>query len=655
MYGFNWAYTPPYYDGEAWIDFIFYPTASESYDLERVLAETKTVFWRADAGPSASVAPPTAGALSPHDGMAGTQLIATFSGTLGATYGDSIYDGKNVNDNAMQLSASVNYFGVERIQKERKDARGNKENTENEIVGMKWVIQPKWETPILNFADKGTHPISNASDTLTLPQFGSASVPRGMWHQFGVIPAEHQGIFLKFGEIPTQWLQYHYDVVQTASAYNDYKVLGASKIHSRARPLTDIVKFDDTNSKVKLGSIAEKRTISEAVVAVPYLVDGRNAGETGANSPSGQNSMNRKSFFSIPRTRIDACLNENIGTRDGDSLNAAGESIRKLVQRMERYVLPPQFDWLSNSNIEPIAMYMFEFEYSFDKDDLNYMWQNLAPKDYKKMSFDIHSVAHELLDTELMSVEDLRKDNLRWMVFKVKQKSQTVYSDLIASTVGQSDKEEKKPAKTKEDGYKIQFNWPYDFVSFVELVKFDTEVLYKPTVPSVPSRRNGRYQQPDATRFNQQKGGKKDDPYEKDVQAPKNVVYGCMDEDATNYNPQADAHDPLKCKYEKITGCLDPAASNYDSSATHHDQSHCKYESTHTFTYGCKDEEALNYNDTAQIHDPNDCVYSVAESVEAHEELTQEISEDVEAAAAGALGIVSDVTGVSVDIYGDME
>ena len=38
---------------------------------------------------------------------------------------------------------------------------------------------------------------------------------------------------------------------------------------------------------------------------------------------------------------------------------------------MDRYVLPPEFDFLNNTDIDPIVMYMFEFEYSFDKDDLS--------------------------------------------------------------------------------------------------------------------------------------------------------------------------------------------------------------------------------------------------------------------------------------------
>jgi hypothetical protein len=28
------------------------------------------------------------------------------------------------------------------------------------------------------------------------------------------------------------------------------------------------------------------------------------------------------------------------------------------------------------------------------------------------------------------------------------------------------------------NGYKVGFNWPYDYLSFVELIKVDAEVLY---------------------------------------------------------------------------------------------------------------------------------------------------------------------------------
>ena len=68
-------------------------------------------------------------------------------------------------------------------------------------------------------------------------------------------------------------------------------------------------------------------------------------------------------------------------------------------------------------------------------------------------------------------------ENTRWMVFKVKQRSQAQYEDLIVSQVGQSTKDITTESDVKE--YKTDFNWPYDYVSFVETIKIDAEVLYK--------------------------------------------------------------------------------------------------------------------------------------------------------------------------------
>ena len=36
------------------------------------------------------------------------------------------------------------------------------------------------------------------------------------------------------------------------------------------------------------------------------------------------------------------------------------------------------------------------------------------------------------------------------------------------------------PAETVS-GYNLQYNWPYDYLSLIELVKFEAEVLYKDT------------------------------------------------------------------------------------------------------------------------------------------------------------------------------
>ncbi|MHA2344618.1 MAG: hypothetical protein ACXADW_22400, partial [Candidatus Hodarchaeales archaeon] len=121
-----------------------------------------------------------------------------------------------------------------------------------------------------------------------------------------------------------------------------------------------------------------------------------------------------------------------------------------------------------------LVMYFFEFEYKFDKDDLAYIWQNLAPRDYKKMQKRTQFSAHTLAKNELLSPEDiLDNNNLRWMVFKVKERKMSKYQDKIYRRAGS------KATKSEEAGYSIEFNWPQDYLSFVEMIKVDTEVLMK--------------------------------------------------------------------------------------------------------------------------------------------------------------------------------
>ena len=163
-------------------------------------------------------------------------------------------------------------FGVVRVAKEQENQFGNKILSENESVGKKWVIQPKMETPMLNFNNKGVRPITNANGTLSLPTYSSASVPRGMWHQFGVIePDPNKGIFLEIGEIPKDWLQYHYSVTTDSSIYNrnNPSANGATAFRD-IRPLTNVVKFNVNNASKRLGELKESLTIKEAIVAVPY-------------------------------------------------------------------------------------------------------------------------------------------------------------------------------------------------------------------------------------------------------------------------------------------------------------------------------------------------------------------------------------------------
>jgi hypothetical protein len=508
--GYNPAFTPPYYDGEAWADLIFRPhvvnklqattSTPEKYDLNRILNETEVVCWRFDAGEprqiGASALTASIPVLIPVEQTQHNTDSMNGAGPSGDRTVPSIYDGKRINVNSMQLTSSVKIFGTEKVLEQETDKFGQVVKNSNKPVGNKWIIQPKWETPMLNFNDEGIRGISAENNTLTLPTYGSASVPRGMWHQFGVIPDDpNKGVFLEITDIPEDWLRNHYEVLEgdretpyngnaissnnadtgvTATRQNERRL----NLYKHVRSLSSLCGFDQTNSSAKLGQLKESFAVHEAVVAIPYVIEEINEGLRETLPKNSKLRNTRKKFISIPKRRFAATRKQAAGSAQGDSLSTAGESLRKLKQNMEKYVFPPEFDFLNNKEVDPIAMYVFEFKYEFDRDDLSYIWQNIAPRDSKEVRFQEASISHNLANNELISEEVLKNDNLRWMVFKVKQRAVTDYYDLIPDQANESTRQVKQQ-NNKLNKYKFGFNWPYDYLSFVELIKMDVNILLK--------------------------------------------------------------------------------------------------------------------------------------------------------------------------------
>ena len=402
--GYNPAFTPPYYDGEAWADLIFRPhvidklsqktSNAEIYDLNRILNETEVVCWRFDPGEArltgsatGSVSVPV---LLPVEQSQHNTDASVGRGPDNDNTVPSIYDGKRINVNSMQLTSSIKIFGTERVLEQETDKFGRVIKNTNKPVGSKWIIQPKWETPMLNFNDEGAHPITAQNGTLTLPTYGSASVPRGMWHQFGVIPDDpNKGIFLEITDIPEDWLRNHYKVlVDEQTPYNGNAVTSNNdlgdgsgpisadeqnkrrlNLYKNVRSLSSLCGFDQTNSSVKLGQLKESFAVHEAVVAIPYVIEEIEENIKSSLPIDSKLRKTRKKFISIPKRRFGSARNEAAGSAQGDSLGSAGQSIRKLKQSMEKYVFPPEFDFLNNKEVDPIAMYVFEFKYEFDRDD----------------------------------------------------------------------------------------------------------------------------------------------------------------------------------------------------------------------------------------------------------------------------------------------
>ena len=347
----------------------------------------------------------------------------------------------------MQVDASLNLLGKSVTKKVTYDAATGKPTLAEDGGPAVLTIQTKYETPMLNFADA----------TVQNPDYGSGSVARGMWHQYGQPPtASDTGVFLEIGDLPANYIK---------------GALGADP--DLTGSLASLLGFGTEAQRV--GEVAPTKVIRESVVAVPYI------------EKSGQ-----RCFFELPRADIESAL---------DNTGDVGESTQHMVDAMQRYVFPPRMDFIENpDSVTPFAMYIFEFESVLDQDDLVDIWQGLPPKigqSFDSESSDFKggngphtrqiikevSISHPLVIGELLNAANL-PDKLRWMVFKVKQKASTNYFDKVSkdqlNPSGQFDKSDLiqvgRKNSTKNATMQYSYNWPYDFFSLVELVKLDAEI-----------------------------------------------------------------------------------------------------------------------------------------------------------------------------------
>lgn len=194
--GYNAPFTPPYYDGEAWAIYTFTPQKSGKHTLNEILQNTTVEYLRYE--------------LNHESGSYGDR------GTFGP-------QGYTINDNAMQVDASFNLF----------------KQVANGAEGSSWVIESKFETPILDFSkylnreynaefesevtseDIYTDKLSLSGsrqepDTLSTVHSSLSTVhelsgilnPIGMWHQYGEFPQEaDRGIFMQMIDMPVEYQQ----------------------------------------------------------------------------------------------------------------------------------------------------------------------------------------------------------------------------------------------------------------------------------------------------------------------------------------------------------------------------------------------------------------------------------------------------------------
>jgi hypothetical protein len=194
--GYNAPFTPPYYDGQAWALVTFKPTRTGKHYLDDIWENTTVNFLRYE-----------------FDYVSGAYGDW---GTIGP-------QGYAMNVNAMQIDAAVNLKGKAQIKEVTYDAltglpRTVSDSLDSSTRNSAWVIETKFETPILHFGygltDNQSAPTlsGSASGSCMLERNGyhhgypGLCEPIGMWHQYGEIPSASQGIYLEVSDIPINYL-----------------------------------------------------------------------------------------------------------------------------------------------------------------------------------------------------------------------------------------------------------------------------------------------------------------------------------------------------------------------------------------------------------------------------------------------------------------
>jgi hypothetical protein len=496
-HGFS-PFTPPHYEGRSLVTYTFtpgtgsYATPSGELLVQNVLQQIKTLDGFAESGPKIQFARLTAMTGATGEGrdqkLTKKKLATdTFRHGLGFRATNALSSLNKTH--AMQLSSSI--AGLDLAENALIQSFQGNDPTQPSLR-FSTVFHPRWEGPSLSFKD--------ASCTAPLPL--GLTTTKGLWHQYG-LPAETSNFSFRGPRTRRRRFRDLSKLLGLHFRKNGRAVEGQSK---------------------PLGQIATERRIKEAVIAVPFRYAGkpRQIKDHGRKLLSTKNQG--KEFFTLPNPEklYKAVHNFTFKFKDAkefkkeylDSLEqergapiSTGHPYKKMAGAMIDYVFPPSMNWLKYSGdsdsvatsagkpyVPPFLYFVMEFDTTLDQEDLSKIWQNLMPKiGQDSFNKDGESITQKTsftvpLDTDdysgdlssglslLPELDTEEADEIKWMVFKVKQRAETNYFEKINRDKLPFDHPNKLP--TIEQFMEYGYNWPYDYFSLVELVKIDAEVAY---------------------------------------------------------------------------------------------------------------------------------------------------------------------------------
>ncbi len=175
--GLNWPkhrgefapFTPPYFYGPSLVRITYVPQESQDVTLAQILSSED--LYTEYLNENGSYFDFSSGSFRDLDGNAAD------------TTGTPPYGWNRAWQNRMDLDASI--------------VDNNAVPTDAGYISPadpnKWVIMPKWECPILDFAQAGGSPY-NFSSSIDVGAYTSTTY--GMWHQYGTTPKNNQGVYL---------------------------------------------------------------------------------------------------------------------------------------------------------------------------------------------------------------------------------------------------------------------------------------------------------------------------------------------------------------------------------------------------------------------------------------------------------------------------
>jgi hypothetical protein len=357
-------------------------------------------------------------------------------GTDGVTPGSVAYNSR------MNVSASIELFGKTIKRNVQYDQNGQPlqvDDSTNKEENTQWTIYTKFECPVLNFDnDANRAQIEDTNTSFEEPEARGI----GMWSGYGEIPGENSQIVMDISETP-------------------------SEDRNGGKSLIKLCGFD-TSTPSAIGKVADEKVISEAVVMIPFVDYTRSKSEP-VTTQIPNADTDAFNFFRISRKLFDVTRLE---LEDGSLQSET--SISSMIEKMKKYNLPPNFDFLKYPQINPFVMYIVEFEHVLTQEDLTSIWQGVMPDIATRAQKDSASITHNLDENNFFEGNPIPADT-RWMVFKVKRKAADNYYELTQD-IQDDDRFKFKFSSDVEGRPDYSYNYPYDYFSLVETIQVESGI-----------------------------------------------------------------------------------------------------------------------------------------------------------------------------------